>query len=235
MNLRATITWLQYCLANVVIIVLVPLLALQGMPPIDWTWSWLPRGKVGAKADSTQEAEDAEPQAATPVADQLAAWTGPVLDVTGTWTGRWNMFAPDPDSSNHRIRAEIEYYDGRSVVWNSPDWPRLSCWQRFWTSRELEYVDVLGGTHENSPEKAALWSAFADYLSRKHRTSPSPEGNPKKVRFVVEEAFIASPNLEGWIPMSQPILRDDDSVPLIRKYPVPRELRLPKPPADRDP
>ena len=46
MKFRPILTWLQYAFANVVIVALVPLLALQGMPPMDWAWSWMNRAKT---------------------------------------------------------------------------------------------------------------------------------------------------------------------------------------------
>lgn len=220
MKLQPTITWLQYAFANAVILVLLPLLALQGMPPIDWAWSW---------------AQKSPPKEPDPVANAVETWTGPLLDITGTWTGPWWMFAPQPDDTNHRIRAEIEYYDGTRILWHSPDWPALSCWERFRLSRDLEMIDQLGGIRDNSSEKLALWSAFADYLSRGRRTNLEPSGAPKRVRFIVEEAVIGGPHDEGWQPMSQLYPRDDERVAFIRKYPLPPELRRGAPSMQRGP
>ena len=210
MKLPPAITWLQYAFANVVIVVLLPLLALQGAPPIDWAWSW---------------AQKSPPEEPDPVANTMETWTGPLLDVTGIWTGPWWMFAPTPDNTNHRIRAEIEYFDGTRVLWRSPDWPELSCWRRFQLSRDLELMDQLGGALDKSPDKMALWSALADYLSRRHRTNLDPDGAPKSVRFIVEQATIGNPYEEGWQPMSQLYPRDDERVVMTRKYPLPPELR----------
>ena len=39
MNAHKILTWLQYAFANVVIIVLVPCLVVDGLPPVmDWVW-----------------------------------------------------------------------------------------------------------------------------------------------------------------------------------------------------
>ena len=225
MKLSPTITWLQYAFANAVIVVLLPLLTLQGMPPIDWAWSWIKRPKAEAKEEVDAEEEEFE-QDPTPVAGQIYVWTSPILDATGTWTGPWLMFAPEPDRTNHRIRAEIEYHDGRQVVWRSPEWPELSCWRRFWLSRELEYVDALGGIADRSPEKLALWSVLADHLAREQRTNLEPAGAPQSIRFIVEEAFIANPRVEGWQPMSQHYPRDEERVVMTRNFPL-----LPKMPS----
>ncbi|MBC7854404.1 MAG: hypothetical protein IAF94_13305 [Pirellulaceae bacterium] len=223
MKIRPIITWLQYAFANAVIVVLLPLLALQGMPPIDWAWSWLRRTAPEAAEDV--DLEDFEPPEPNPVANAIDSWTGPLLDITGTWTGPWWMFAPYPDNTNHRIRAEIAYYDGKRVEWRSPDWPELSCWQRFWLSRDLEMMDQLGGARDNSADKMALWSAYADYLSRQERTNLEPGGAPQSVRFIVEVAIIDNPHARGWQTMSQLYPRGNERVALIRKYPLPLELR----------
>ena len=206
MKIPPQITWLQYALANAAIVILVPFLALQGMPPIDWAWSWAAR-----PVDATEE---------NPVANWLATNVSPVADVTGVSTAEWKLFAPEPDASNHRLRATIEYRDGTIIQWRSPEWPQLSCWQRFWTSRELEYIDKLAyfGTSERR-------FAFADYLAAQNRKDPQPEGVPQRVTFVVEEATIVDPAIDGWIPMSQPIPRSEEEVISPKRvYPMPLEL-----------
>lgn len=231
MKLPPAITWLQYAFANALIVILLPLLALQGMPPIDWLWGWAnpPAKEEPAEVEAPLAAgvgteieleEEEAPPLPRPVADWLATKMTPVANVTGVATTSWSMFAPIPDSSNHRLRAKIEYRDGTLVEWRSPDWPELSCWQRFWTSRELEYIDKLA--YFGSPERR---NAFADYLAAENRRNPQPEGEPKRVTFVIEEAIITNPNHTGWVPMSEPIPRArNDVLTPKRVYPVPLEL-----------
>jgi hypothetical protein len=221
MKLPPSITWLQYTLANAAIVVLVPFLALQGMPPIDWAWSWASR-----PVDAAEEAEEAD-EDPEPVANWLAMKVSPVADATGISTAPWKMFSPKPDASNHRLRATIEYRDGTIVSWRSPQWPELSCWQRFWTSRELEYIDKIS---YNGP--AERWFAFADYLAAQNRQNPQPEGAPKRVTFVVEEALIANPHIDGWQPMSRLIPRDNERVVTPKRvYSAPPELQKKQPAA----
>jgi hypothetical protein len=156
----------------------------------------------------------------TPVANWLASKTVPIANVTGVSTATWSMFAPVPDATNHRLRAKVEYQDGTTIEWSSPDWPELSCWQRFWTSRELEYIDKLA--YGSPPDR---WFAFADYLAAQNRRNPQPEGAPQRVTFVMEEAFIENPAITGWLPMSEPIPRTrDDVITPKRIYPVPLDL-----------
>lgn len=215
MKLPPSITWLQYAFANAAIMILVPFLALQGMPPVDWLWNWAIR--------SAPEEEPGPTDDPTPVAGWLLGKIAPLANLTGISTSTWSMFAPNPDATNHRLRAKIEYRDGSTVEWRSPDWPELSCWQRFWTSRELEYIDKIA---YNSPQER--WQAFADFLAARHRQNPRPEGAPKRVTFVMEEAIIenpADPAGGGWLPMSQPIPRTrEDVITPKRVYPLPPEL-----------
>src|SRR6185436_1579613 len=105
MKLPLQITWLQYALANAAIVILIPFLALQGMPPIDWAWTWSPQ-PPGVPQEE-----------ATPVANWLAEKISPVANLTGVSPAPWKMFAPEPDSTNHRLRAKIEYQDGTVVQW----------------------------------------------------------------------------------------------------------------------
>lgn len=220
MNVRPVLNWLQYAFANVAIVVLVLLLALQGMPPIDWAWVWIkPLVKTSgpeAHDDEAAPPED-EDNLPTPVADWLATNLSPVANATGVATSPWTMFAPNPDNNNHRLRATIEYCDGRAIQWRSPDWPQLSCWQRFWNSRELEFIDKIA---YNAPSER--WFAYADYLAAQNRENLLPEGAPKRVTFVLEEATIGNPNIDGWLPMSQPIPRSREIVITPKRvYPVP--------------
>lgn len=220
MKLPPEIVWLQYSAANVAIVILVPLLVLQGMPPVDWLWTWASRPAPVAPNEEEVPVLEDDP---TPLAGRLAEWTAPVTDLLGITAPPWSMFAPEPDATNHRLRAKIEYRDGTTIEWRSPDWPQLSCWQRFWTSRELEYIDKVA---YNSPSDR--WFAFADFLAARHRQNGQPDGAPKRVTFVMEEAIIENPTDpegDGWVPMAQPIprIREDVITPK-RVYPVPLEL-----------
>lgn len=206
----STIFRLQYALANAAIVILIPFLALQGMPPVDWLWSW-------AVNKQEEESEQPEPR---PVASALAGAITPAANLTGVSVSSFNMFAPVPDRSNHRLRAKIEYRDGTNISWRSPEWPELSCWTRFWGSRELEYIDKL--SYYGTPERR---DALADYLAAKHRKDSSAAGAPWRVTFVLEEALIPNPNAEGWVPMSQPIPRGSEEILTPKRiYPIPLEL-----------
>lgn len=232
MKLRSATTWIQYALANTAIAFLIPFLALQGMPPIDWAWNWAGQRQAETAAEGEEEIAEASalPPEETPVADFLAVATAPLANLSGVATARWSMFAPEPDVTNHRLRAKLEYRDGTVFQWRSPDWPQLSCAKRFWASRELEYMDKLA--YNSPPER---WFAFADYLAARHRTNPAPEGAPLRVTFVREDAVILNPLVAGWRPMSQPIPRSEETVITPKRvYSLPPEL-VPQKPAAKSP
>ena len=203
--------------ANMVIVFLVSFLAIQGMPPVDSLWNWAIRP---ARAE---EEELGPAKSETPVTDWLVGKTVPLANLTGVATAPWSMFAPAPDATNHRFRTKIEYRDGTTVEWRSPIGPSFPAGSVFgpvanWnTSTRLSY---------GSPQ--VRWYAFADYLAAKNRQNPRPEGAPRRVTFIMEEAFIENPTDPegpGWLPMSQPIPRDrEDVITPKRVYPVPLEL-----------
>ncbi len=142
------------------------------------------------------------------------ALIAPVTNSCGIWTGPWNMFAPEPDITNHRIRAEIEYYDGTKANWRSPEWPEMSNWSRFCSSRHLEFCDAIA--YENDTR---IWTAFANYLAREQRQNWSHAGRPKEVKFIVEESIIPKPLPDDWPLMSETFLRDNEWVAFRVKFP----------------
>lgn len=91
--------------------------------------------------------------------DELKERVDPLVDLTGTWQGSWNLFSPNPDSRNEELFATIDYSDGSSQTWSSPDWRSRSPFHRFLSFRELEYYDnVVSGA---SPR---LFARLADHI-----------------------------------------------------------------------
>ena len=115
-----------------------------------------------------------------------------VMDVTGLWQGPWNLFAPDVDKVNVRITAEIRYANGLKSVWRSPDWERLSTWERFESFRFQEYIDTV-----RRDDSAGAWPSMARYLAR---VVPSPKsGRVTRVTLTRSWAEIPSPR-ERFLP-----------------------------------
>src|SRR5690554_4728667 len=71
----------------------------------------------------------------------------PLLLRLGINQGPWNLFAPEPDKTNTRLRAEIVYRDGESRTWNSIDWTRASAWQKWVGHRHFEWQDHIVSHH----------------------------------------------------------------------------------------
>ena len=87
----------------------------------------------------------------------------------------------------------------------------------------LARESFLGG-QQSFQIQAYPFRMTAANLAR-HRTNPLPEGAPRRVTFVKEEAAILNPNIAGWVPMSEPIPRREEAVlPPKRVYPLPPEL-----------
>jgi hypothetical protein len=95
------------------------------------------------------------------VARTLAERIDPVMDVTGLWQGPWTLFAPDVDKVNMRVSAQVVFLTGVKTVWRSPDWERMSAWERFESFRYQEYVDNI-----RSDDNAGAWIPLARHLAR---------------------------------------------------------------------
>lgn len=140
-----------------------------------------------------------------------AHWLGNKL---GAWQDGWSMFAPDPDSMNHHIRAVIRYADGRTVTWDAPRWSERSLWRKFTGARELEYFDAV----EASFNEPAL-DGLADYLARIHRDNPEPVGRPKHVEIWMDIYNHNHPDKDGWKPVNEPIPLSRSTLLWERDYP----------------
>lgn len=103
---------------------------------------------------------------------RLKNWVDPFLDVTGLWQGSWQLFAPEADKIDVRVTAEINYADGSTRSWESPDWREMSSWQKFVNFRSMEYYDAV-----RRNDNSAAWDSLADYLAR---TVPAAGGSPIK-------------------------------------------------------
>lgn len=100
----------------------------------------------------------------------------PMLDATGLWQQTWALFAPEPDFVNSRVSARIDFEDGTTEYWESPDWKNTSAAYRFVKFRQMEYFDRLR-MDANSP----AWEPFAKHLAS---TVPPPDESTAKVVLV---------------------------------------------------
>lgn len=96
------------------------------------------------------------------------------LDVTGLWQGEWTLFAEVP-RVNLRFSAQIEFADGATARWDSPDWRDTSAAHEFFAAREMNYYRYLLKAGEPA------FDGLAAYLAR---TVPHPQGKPAAARAV---------------------------------------------------
>ncbi len=135
-----------------------------------------------------------------------------VTQSLGVWQAHWNMFAPNPDRSNHRIQIEITYQNGKKHVWNSPDWPKLSNSERFLNVRMVKWFD-------NLPETEPARRSFTRYIAEKYRDSPAPEDRPRSVRIIIKSHRFENPTGDRWPNRREPYELDDQYVLPKIKYP----------------
>lgn len=117
----------------------------------------------------------------------------PLLDSLGLWQGTWKLFAPIPDSQNHRLRADLYYADGTHHVWNSPEWRSLSRWQRFVGHRQAEFLDKI--TEESF---SAAWQDFARSIGRSESSRRKMPDQPVKIVLTKIWGEIPPPEGDVW-------------------------------------
>jgi hypothetical protein len=96
-----------------------------------------------------------------PAQKALREMLDPLIDALGLWQGQWELFAPDPDSINVRVVAVVEFEDGETAQWRSPEWQEMSVAAKFRHFRMAEYVDGI----RKDPNRGA-WPALANWVAR---------------------------------------------------------------------
>ncbi|MFO1041888.1 MAG: hypothetical protein U0941_08895 [Planctomycetaceae bacterium] len=131
----------------------------------------------------------------------------PFLDGAGLWQGTWSLFAPIPDSRNHRLRADLHYADGTYEVWMSPDWRSQSSWKRFIGHRESEFLEKISD-EVNQP----AWSNFASSVARQEGLRLKSRQMPEKILLSVMWEDISPPKGDIWNPAAMPVNDWQDGV-----------------------
>lgn len=104
----------------------------------------------------------------------------------------WGLFVP-PDMVNTRLRAEITYADGQRATWQSPDWTKLSPWQRLVMHRRSEWLDNIWGVGD-SP----AIGAWARHLARSQRPDDPRADRGAEVKIIIEQAAIPAADVRPW-------------------------------------
>ena len=124
----------------------------------------------------------------------------PLVDMTGLWQGSWTLFAPNVDKQNVRLEAEVLFSDGTRALWRSPDWPRLSGWQRFVLFRHQEYYDNIRFERSRS-----VWPTLAQHIARTvtaRNSSAVADGSAASVvRVTLMRSWADIPKLEPGKPI----------------------------------
>lgn len=120
----------------------------------------------------------------------LRSWLAPLLGTLGLWQGPWTLFAPIPDSQNHRIRAELIFEGSSPIEWNSPDWRRQSTLERFLSHRDSEFFERIA-----NDSNSRAWPDFAMSLA----SSLSPD-RPERLRLFLTTCDIPPPSGDWSVP-----------------------------------
>lgn len=148
-----------------------------------------------------------------PGMDRLGSnWVRKITLPMGIWQNHWNMFAPNPDRSNHRLQFDIKYQNGKTHTWKSPEWPQLSAQEMFFKVRFIKWCDNLS-------ESAPARRSFSRFLAEKYRDSPAKEDRPRSVRIVVRAHYYPNPTGDRWPSRSEPYEYEDQYVLPKDKYP----------------
>jgi len=130
----------------------------------------------------------------------------PALDVTGLRQFPWRLFAEVP-RVNLRFSAVLEYADGTTARWDSPDWRDISALHKFIGMREMNYFRNLNLFDDEAfPEVA---SGLCAYLAR---TMPGKSGNARGVKLFLTGALI--PDIDDRRVPPEPYAEFDKPIPI---------------------
>jgi hypothetical protein len=130
----------------------------------------------------------------------------PALDVTGLRQFPWRLFAEVP-RVNLRFAAKLEYADGTTARWDSPEWRDASVPHKFLAAREMNYFRNLNLFDDEAfPEVA---SGLCAYLAR---TMPGPSGPARTVTLFLTGARI--PDIDERRVPAEPFAEFDQPIPI---------------------
>jgi len=149
--------------------------------------------------DTVPQAPSALRLALTPIATRL-----------GINQGQWTLFAPIPDDTNTRLRAEITYRDGERREWTGPDWRQVSAWEKWAGHRRREWYDHIAG-------QSAAWDPWCRFLARTERPDFADADRGAEVRVLYQEALIPPAEIRPWPSIREPAKYDETLVLTIEK------------------
>ena len=99
---------------------------------------------------------------ATPVKEALLPYIQPYMVWSGLAQG-WDMFSPDPLSTNFHLDAVVTLADGRQAVWTFPRMERLGSFERYQKERYRKWIERV-----RDEKFKDAWPDTARYIVRFH-------------------------------------------------------------------
>lgn len=126
----------------------------------------------------------------------------------------WDLFAPVPDKMNVRYQAEIEYADGQTAAWHSPECRTQTLWERWTGHRRGEWLDNISRT-----QNSAAWPTWARQLAQAARPNEPQAARGATVKIIIQERPTRSPELKPWRARTEPSASGDAWTLTIEKLP----------------
>lgn len=136
----------------------------------------------------------------------------PTLVRLGIKQGSWDLFAPEPDHINTRIRAEITYRDGERRDWQGPDWTKVSTWEKWVGHRRFEWYD-----HAILQPNAPAWEPWCREIARLARPDFENADQGAEVRLIYAEAITPPADQRPWPSVRDPMPFNEGWVLTIEK------------------
>lgn len=137
----------------------------------------------------------------------------PLLTRLGINQGYWDLFAPEPDRANTRIKAEITYRDGEKRTWNGPDWSTVSIWEKWAGHRRFEWYD-----HAVLRSAAPAWESWCRHIARVARPDLPDADRGAEVQVIYTESITPLAAERPWPSLRTPAKFEDGWVLTIEKF-----------------
>jgi hypothetical protein len=105
------------------------------------------------------------------------------------WTGlfqSWDMFSPQPETTNGYLEAIVLYKDGSTQIWSFPRMDLLSSREKYSKERYRKFIEVL-----LDDKNSVLWPDVARHVAR---LPDIRSGNPQKILLLAKWSTIIYQN-----------------------------------------
>jgi hypothetical protein len=122
----------------------------------------------------------------------------PVLFYTGLWQN-WDMFSPNPLSTNFDVEAEITFKDGSKKIWIFPKMERLGFLERYQKERYRKFREYV-----RMESHKVIWHDVSRWIARQFNDPENPPTNLSLIRY--------------WTPIPAPSEHDYQPIIPIKKH-----------------